>query len=436
MRAIAAQLLELGLKDRVGYQLVESLTTEVGARLAGSEAEARARVWAVDKFKQLGLSHIRVDDFEIPFWERGHAIAEVLAPYPQMLAVTALGGSISTGPDGATGEVVRFTSLADLQRQADNSQAGKIVFVDEMTRRTQDGSGYGYGSKKRRETAYEAKRLGASAALIRSVGTTSNRFPHTGQMHPVTAEEVPSVPTAALSGPDSDQLARMIGKGQTVSLYLKLENRFGTIAPSGNVIAEIPGREKPDEIVLIGAHLDSWDLGTGAVDDGAGVGIVMAAARLLLEHLPQAPRRTIRVVLFGAEEVGLVGAKDYAERHKNELARHVVATESDFGAGRVWRFDTGFGESRIALGAEFQSVLAPLGIIPGYNTARGGPDLSFIRAAGVPVVGLLQDGSDYFDLHHNANDTFDKIDPHALAQNVAAMAVFAYLAAEMEADFR
>jgi carboxypeptidase Q len=187
---------------------------------------------------------------------------------------------------------------------------------------------------------------------------------------------------------------------------------------------------------LVAAHLDSWDLGTGAIDDGAGVGIVVAAAKLLLEHLPRAPRRTIRIVLFGSEEVGVVGAQAYAERHAAELSHHIIASESDFGAGDIWQFDTRVALDKLPHTAAIGEVLQSLAITPGHNKAGGGPDLGYLLKAGVPVVTLKQDGSDYFDLHHTPNDTLDKIAPDALHQNVAAWAAFMYLSAETAVSFR
>ena len=432
----AEQLLARGLEDRRGYQLVESLTTEVGPRLAGTEAEARARAWAVEKLESMGFANVRIEPFEVPLWTRGVERAEILAPFPQPLRVTALGGSSSTGRRGVSGEIAAVPSLAALESMPDDALKGKIVFVDEVMTRTQDGSGYGAAVAKRRNTAYEAERLGAKAALIRSVGTSSHRFPHTGQMRRATEDgDEEGVPTAALSAPDADQLRRALERGKPVTVRLTLTPITHPPATSGNVVAEIPGREAPEEIVLVGAHLDSWDLGTGAVDDGAGVGIVVAAATLIKE-LPRAPRRTIRVVLFGSEEVGLVGAKAYAEQHAGELDNHIVAAESDFGAGKIWRLDTRFAEDKLFLAREMQAVLHPLGVNPGYNSARGGPDIGYLREAGVPVVTLKQNGWDYFDLHHTPDDTFDKIEPRDLAQNVAAYAAFMYLAAEMPAHFR
>jgi hypothetical protein len=432
----AEELIRLAMVDRTAYKVVESLTTEVGPRLAGSAAEQRARIWALKKLKSLGFANVHAEVFSLPLWQRGAEQLEIVAPFPQQLRVTALGGSESTGPDGIEGEVVSFPSVASLSALPEKSLVGKIVFIDEPMTRTQDGSGYGVAAKKRTETAYEAYRAGAVGALIRSAGTSSHRFPHTGQMRRASDDYMPSVPTGALSGPDADQLSRVLDRNTPVILRMVLETQLTPDATSGNVIAEIVGREYPEEIVLIGAHLDSWDLGTGAVDDGAGVGIVVGAAKLLLDQLPDGPKRTIRIVLFGAEEVGLIGARAYAQKHAAELKSHVVAAESDFGAGKIWRFDTRIGEKRLPVAAAIAAALSPLGIASGGNDARGGPDLYFLREAGVPVVSLVQNGWDYFDLHHTANDTFDKIDAENLAQNVAAYAVFAYLASEVDGGFR
>jgi hypothetical protein len=438
MTATANQLLELARQDNQGYELVRSLTTEVGPRLAGTEAEARARQWAVEKLQALGLQNVHVEPFQVPVWLRGVERGEIVSPFPQALTITALGGSSSTGEQGVEAEVVVFDSLSALEQAPRMQVEGKIVFIDEVMVRSRDGAGYGVAVQKRLATAYIAEQLGAVAALIRSVGTSSHRFAHTGQMRQADADADADagVPMAALAAPDADQLKRALGYGKPVTVKLVITPQRLPPAASGNVIGEIVGREAPQEIVLVGAHLDSWDLGTGAVDDGAGIGVVLGAAKLIMEQLPQGPRRTIRVVLFGAEEVGTVGAKAYAREHAAELPDHIVATESDFGAGDIWRFDSRVGEEQLLQMAAIAKVLEPLGIAPGNNTARGGPDLKYLRESGVPIVSLLQDGQDYFDFHHTADDTFDKITPRALDQNVAAYAVFMYLAAETTADFR
>ncbi|WP_205967455.1 M20/M25/M40 family metallo-hydrolase [Aquisalinus luteolus] len=427
----AEMLMDAGLSSTIGYEVVESLTTEIGPRLAGSEAEARARDWAVAKMTALGLKNVRIDPFDVPYWERGIEEAEIISPYPQSLELTALGGSVATTEKGVTGEIVRFETLADLQDAPMTGLEGKIVFVDEYMTRTQDGSGYGVAVAKRSGAAIEAGKRGAVAALIRSVGTDSHRFPHTGQMR--YGEVDRKVPIAALSAPDADQLQRALERGRPVTVRVRLDTVSPGTRPSGNVIGEIPGRT--DEIVVIGGHLDSWDLGTGAVDDGAGIGITMGAAKVILESGLK-PERTIRIVAFGAEEIGLYGGIHYAEKYAADLDKHIVGAESDFGAGQIYQFQTRFGETKLDRAKEFQRVLAPLGIGPGNNEASGGPDMIGLRGAGVPVVTLKQNGWDYFDLHHTHDDTLDKIDPDDIAQNVAAYAAFVWMAANMDGDFR
>ena len=430
VRDEAKALIAQSFQSDLGYQIIESLTTEVGQRLAGTEAEARARDWGVAKFKQLGFKNVRIEPFQVDHWERHSEHAEITSPFPQKLMITALGGSIATDSAGIVGQVVRFENLQALKDAPMKGLKGKIVFVDEYMTRTQDGSGYGVAVKKRSGAAVEAGKRGAAAALIRSVGTDHHRFPHTGQM--TYDQNVVKVPIAALSAPDADQLHRALGRGD-VEVKLQIDVQSYGKSQSGNVIAEIPG--VTDEIVIIGAHLDSWDLGTGAVDDGAGIGITVGAAKLILD-MNKKPRRTIRVVMFGAEEVGLVGAIAYAKKHANELDRHVVGAESDFGAGQIWRFETRFADSKLHKAEAMHKVLSPLGIALGSNDASGGPDMGPLRMLGMPVVTLKQNGWDYFDLHHTPNDTFDKISADDIAQNVAAYSAFIWMTANMSGDFR
>jgi len=431
-RETVNMLIAGALEDETGLAFVEDLTTEIGPRLAGSEAEERARDWSVDRLEALGFDTVRVEGFEIPFWTRVSERAEVVAPYPQPLVITALGGSTSTPEGGVTAEIVRFESMAELRAAEPGDVAGKIVFIDEMMTRTQIGSGYGMAVAKRRSCAEVTVEKGGAACLIRSVGTQQRRFPHTGMMSRGEAEG--AGPAAALSPPDADQLARLLERGPvTVSLDIQVETK--TRVPSGNVIAELTGRERPEEIVLIGCHLDSWDLGTGALDDAAGCGIVIGAA-MQIAALEARPKRTIRVVLYGAEEVGLLGATAYAKAHAEDLPNHILASESDFGAGRIWRFQTNFGEGALPYARAIQGVLMPLGVVPDDNQASGGPDIGILRRSGVPVVTPGQDGTDYFDYHHTPDDTLDKIGAEAFRQNVAVYAAFAYLAAEMDWDFR
>ena len=268
-----------------------------------------------------------------------------------------------------------------------------------------------------------AKEKGAVAVLIRSVGTDSHRFPHAGSS---LRQEEP-LPAAALSAPDADQLFRMLKRQIPITVALDIDVETKPGGQSWNVIGQINGREKPDEIVLVSGHLDSWDLGTGAIDDGAGVAITTAAAQLI-GQLPERPRRSVRVVLYANEEQGIWGGKAYAKAHQHELDRHYYASESDFGAGLIWQFDVGDSD----LLDLAMPLLSPLGIKSGTAASSGGPDIKPLMEAGVPVFRLRQDGTDYFDYHHTADDTLDKINPESLRQNVAAWAVVTYLLAEYE----
>ncbi|MBU2605450.1 MAG: M28 family peptidase [Alphaproteobacteria bacterium] len=432
IRAQATALMEAGLQDDVGLEFTESLTTEIGPRMAGSDAEWRARQWAMTKLKDLNFQQVYIEDFNIPYWERVTETASVTGNNPQDLAITALGGSKSTAKGGVEAEIVRFASLAELKSAPADSLKGKIAFIDERMVRSQDGSGYGVAVAKRGGCAKAAADLGAVACLIRSVGTDSHRMPHTGGMSREGA--FGALPAGALAAPDADQLARLLERGP-VKVKLNIQVKTSVSAASGNVIAEVEGSSRKDEIVLIGCHLDSWDLGTGAIDDAAGCGIVVAAANLI-QQLPQKPKRTIRVVLYGSEEVGLFGGRAYAAAHADELDKHVLAAESDFGAGRIWRLASGVGEGALEYVAAMQGVVAPLGIIPADNNSKGGPDIMVLGASGVPVLEPGQDGTDYFDLHHTPDDTFDKIDPAAFRQNVAAYAALTYMAAQTDWDFR
>ncbi|MGV8961005.1 MAG: M28 family peptidase [Stenotrophomonas sp.] len=428
--ATAVQLREQALADSTGWQVVESLTTEIGPRLAGSEADARAVEWAKAKFKALGFDRVWTEPVTFPKWERRSELAQVLGAHSQPLTITALGGS----PGGTVeAEVVRFADLAALQAAPAGSLAGKIAFVDYQMTASRDGHDYGNGSAVRGKGPSAAIRKGAIGFIMRSAGTDSHRVPHTG----ITRfdEGLTPVPSAALSVPDANQLARLVALGPT-RIRIALDCGWDGSYTSHNVIGEITGRSLPKEVVVIGGHLDSWDLGTGAIDDGAGVGISMAAGHLI-GQLKQAPKRSIRVIAFANEEQGLYGGKAYAQAHEKDVVLHQIAAESDFGAGRIYAFNTGSAnpqDSRQAT-AQIAQVLAPLGIEYTPDQGGPGPDVGPLAAKGAAWAWLAQDGSDYFHLHHTADDTLDKIDPKALAQNVAAYTVFAYLAAEAEGSF-
>ncbi|HWA01275.1 MAG TPA: M20/M25/M40 family metallo-hydrolase [Caulobacterales bacterium] len=430
MQRTIDRLREAGLKDDNAFAIVQDLVSRIGPRQAGTEAEARARDWAVAMLRAHGFANPRIEDFTIPSWDATVETAEIVAPARQRLLVAALGGSPSTPPGGLEAEVVRFPSLEALQAAPTASVRGKIVFIDEGMTRTQDGSGYGVAVRKRGMCQPLAQAKEAAACLIRSVSTDASRFPHQGGSS--RQRDNAHLPAAALAVPDADVLAYLLSRGP-VRVRLNIEATMQDAAPSGNVLAEIPGRDRGGEIVLAVAHLDSWDLGFGAIDDGAGVAIVTAAAKLIRD-LPRRPRRTIRILLAGSEEIGGNGGKAYAEAHRNDT--HIVAAESDFGADRVWRVQTRFGAGALPYARALQLQLAPLGVNPGDNNADPGTDVDPVKDQGVPVITLNQDGSRYFDVHHTANDTLDRIDPQQLRQNVAAWAVFLYMAADSDWDFR
>jgi hypothetical protein len=409
-----AKIRDAALKDDYAWDILEGLTTEVGQRMAGTEAEARARDWAVRKLKAMGFANVRIEPFDMPVWTRGPESVQILAPFPQKLAITALGNSASTGPQGVTGEVVGFNSEAEFEAAPDEAVRGKIVFVSHAMPRTQDGSGYGYFGGPRRQGPSVASRKGALAIVVRSIGTDYHRNPHAGVQS--FAEGVKPIPAGALSIPDAEQLQRILKRaGSPVTMHLTLVSQLAQ-GSSGNVIAEVPGRDPKAPTILVGGHLDSWDLGTGAIDDAAGVAITAAAAKRIMDA--GQPLRTIRVVWFGAEEVGLFGGLDYQRKHGSEP--HYAIAESDFGADRIWKVDSRLGKEREAEAKALQLALAPLGIVPGSLERADGSDIEPLLNAGLPGVGLSQDGTHYFDIHHTPDDTLDKVDPEQLRQNVAA----------------
>jgi hypothetical protein len=406
-----APLSAAAMEDRLAWEIVEGLTTEIGPRPGGSAAEARARDWAVAKLKALGFSNVRVETFDVPYWERGEERAEIVGPFAQPLHVTALWQSAATPPGGVTAQVVAFDSVEALKAAPDAAVKGRIVFVDHAMVASQDGGGYGYFGSVRRVTGAIASRKGAVASVIRSLGTDEHRNPHTGSQDWSGATPIPS---AALSVPDAQQLARILKRGKPVTMRLLLTPRMAGTRQSGNVIAEVPGRDPKGPVVLVGGHLDSWDLGTGAIDDGAGVAITTAAAKRIMES--GRPLHTIRVVWFGSEEIGLYGGKAYLEKHPP--AEHVAVAESDLGSDRVWRVNSSLGNDGVA--AKLAAALAPMGIVKGATDRAGGSDIGPLIQAGAPAIELQQDATRYFDIHHTPDDTLDKVDPENLRQNVAA----------------
>ncbi|HWW57459.1 MAG TPA: M20/M25/M40 family metallo-hydrolase [Sphingopyxis sp.] len=422
--------------DDPAWAITEALTTEIGPRQAATEAEAAARRWAVARLTAMGFRNVREEPFMMPTWVRGAEEASLIGPFePQKLHITALGTSASTGPKGLEGEIVYFASYDALVAAPDQLVKGKIVFIDHQMKAAQDGSGYGQYGRARFTGPNVAARKGAIATVIRSIGTDGHRTPHTGGTN--FEAGVKPIPAGALSNPDADQLVRQwkrvaagTASGPLRMKLLLTPQNLGQ-QRSGNVIAEVPGSDPAASPVIVACHLDSWDLGTGAIDDAAGCGIITAAAK----HVMSAgqPRRTIRILWAGAEEVGVFGGKAYFDAHGKE--KHAVALESDFGADRVWRIDFKLPDSAKALADRIAAAVMPFGVTRGKQPANGGADIGALVQAGVPAVDLAQDGTRYFDIHHTPDDTLDKVDPAQLRQNVVVWtATLAILANSEDAE--
>ncbi|HZV83743.1 MAG TPA: M20/M25/M40 family metallo-hydrolase, partial [Brevundimonas sp.] len=436
----AEQLRDRALQSNVAYDLVSELTTRFGPRLAGSTSEQASARWGAAKFREMGFDNVSIEEFPLALWTRGDARVEILSPFPQPLSVVALGGSIATPAEGIEGEAAIFETYQQLLDQPEGSLTGKIVVVLQDTVQAQDGRGYGATSPIRGAGPTEAAKRGAVAYVLRSLGTHDHRFAHTG----ATRVGEGTVPAFAMSPPDADQLRRMVRlTDQPVRMRLFSSAGFTADSKSQNVIGEVRGSSAADEVIVIGGHLDSWDLGTGAIDDGAGVAITAAALKLI-EDMPRRPRRTIRVVWWGSEEVsqpppsqGLAGARFYASSRADQMSNHVAVSESDFGAGPIYSLNLPAGAADTPFRRAAQAVLTPLGVLfdPAPATG-GGPDTGPTVAAGVPAFRLNQDGTDYFDTHHTADDVLDRIDPKAMDQNVAAWAALLWLLANSDVDFR
>ena len=409
------------LTDGMAYARLQELTDTVGPRLSGSPGAEAAVQWALKRFQQDRLA-ARLEPVKVPHWVRGAESGEILPATGVVghpLALTALGNSVG---GTVTAEVVEARSLAEVSALGAAAK-GKIVFFNH-TMSTPDG--YGHFVEMRTHGPSATARAGGVAVLMRSLATASFRSPHTG-MTSYDADAA-KIPAAAVSTEDADLLHRLLQPGP-VRVKISLDCKTLPDADSANVIGEVRGREKPDEVVLIGAHLDSWDLAQGANDDGAGVAMVMEAGRLIA-GLPQRPRRTLRVVLFMNEENGLAGGKAYAAAHQPELARHVAALEADAGAGRPLAVRMHTGEGGLALLRPWLAALQSLEIGLEEGEA-GGADLSPMNSSQIPLLVVHPDGTHYFDIHHSAADTLDKIDPENLAKNAAAIAVVAWSLAEM-----
>jgi Zn-dependent M28 family amino/carboxypeptidase len=424
-------LVERALGDNQAIVTLRGLIDVAPKRLSGSPGAAAAVHWALVHMREQGLQNVRAEPCAVPCWQRGEERAELAGAAPQPLRVTALGGSINTPPDGVEAEVVEVRSFEQLHELGQRA-AGKIVFFNRPMPRAlrRPGQAYGEAVPQRGNGAIEAGKVGAVAALVRSMTTAIDGYPHTGAMN--YDDAVPKVPAAAIATADAELLAAALAKGP-VRVRLWLGCRTGEDVPGANVVGELVGRERPDEVVLIGGHLDAWDLGEGAHDDGAGVAHVLEAARLLSACGVQ-PARTIRVVLFANEENGLRGATAYGVAHADELARHVAAIETDAGGFTPIGFSCSL---RDAAADAVKTLFAPLQEI-GAGTfvggaGAGGADLAPLHAADVPCFGLWVDGQKYFDYHHTAADTLAMVNERELALGAAVVAWAASVLADRDA---
>jgi len=423
----ASTLRERALTDDTAWKLVESLTTEVGPRSAGSPGDAAAVAWAQREMKRLGFANVHTMEVTVPHWVRGEAQFAVLEPWPQPMPVLALGGSVGTGSEGLERDAVMVRDLAALNALPAGAGKDKIVFFSNRMERKQDGGGYAPAVAVRTQGPSAAAALGAAGVVIRSISTSDDRFPHTGAIR--YKPDVPRIPAFAVSNPDADALERQFASGKPVRLRMASTSRDLAPALSANVIGEIPGTDRASEIIILGAHLDSWDPGVGAIDDGAGVAIVMGAARAI-GTLDTRPRRTVRVVLFANEEFGTSGSQTYTAANQDQAAQHALGFEADFGAGPVWRLSSRVNEAQLPAVEQIFRALAPLKLVRGNNETGGGADLDGLARLGMPLLSPDLDGTLYFDVHHTANDTLLKVDAGALRQSVAAFAVSAWLGAQ------
>jgi carboxypeptidase Q len=421
-RAAAARIIGAALTSDRAYSRLAHLTDHIGNRLSGSQNLERAVEWAISEMKRDGLDNVRGEKVMVPHWVRGEESLEMLAPVPRKLQMLGLGNSVGTPAEGITAEVVVVRSFEELDRLGEQVR-GKIVVYNAPY------ANYGATVAYRWGGASRAARYGAVAALVRSITPVSLQTPHTGAMG--YDPDQPKIPTAAVTIEVAEFLQRMNDRGDHPRLRLKMEAKFLPDAESANVIAELKGSEKPDEIVLISGHFDSWDVGQGAHDDGGGCIVAWEAVRLLKE-LGLKPRRTIRVVLYTNEENGLRGGNAYHDAHRAEIAKHILAIESDSGVYRP----EGFGLAATAPLQVRSNMLEIAKLLSGIGADQiaadgGGADIGPMMREGVIGASLDVDGTHYFDIHHTQADTLDKVNPRELALCVATMAVMAYTVADL-----
>ena len=431
-REVAAKIIATAKADRGAYAKLSQLTDRIGHRLAGSPELDKAIAWAVQTMKDDGLA-ARTEKVMVPHWVRGDEEAALLAPVARPLPVLGLGGTVPTPKGGITANVVVVHDWAELEARAAEVKGSIVLYDVAMPPWTPDKGNYGYGVAVpyRGRGPSRAAKLGAVGVLMRSVTPHSLHTLHTGALN--YDPEQPKIPAAAITVEDSQLIARLAAAGP-VQVRLRLESQVLPDVESANVLGELTGREKPDEVVVIGGHIDSWDVGQGAHDDGAGC-VAMMQAAAVLKKMGLVPRRTIRVVLFTNEENGTRGAKAYATDHATELPKHVAAVESD-GGGFAPRDFIMKAPADVAPRAkkrleDLLSLLRPLQSSLLITGDRSGTDVEPMVAGGVPTLEILSANQTYFDFHHTDADTLDKVDPAELAEQVAAMAVFAYVVADM-----
>ena len=419
-REPASRLLGEALSSRFAWERLAELGDTFGHRLSGSQALEDAIDWAVTQMKKDGLENVRKEPVKVPHWVRGRESLEIVSPRQHPLVMLGLGNSVGTPPDGVEAELLVVGSVQDLEA-AGARVKGKIVLYNVPF------TTYGETVRHRSSGPSRAAALGAVAALVRSVGPPGLRTPHTGALNYDAA--APKIPAAAITTEDADRLQRMVDRGTTLRLRLKMEAQMLPDADSFNVVGEIRGRERPDEVIVLGGHYDSWDVGTGSTDDGGGCVVTWEALRLM-KTLNLRPRRTVRVVLWTNEENGLRGGTAYRDRYRAELRNHVLMLESDSGVFRP----TGFGFSGSdAARARVRDIATLLRGIQAdrIGPSGGGADIGpSVEAGSVPAMSLEVDGN-YFLIHHTPADTIDKIDPMDMARASGAIAVMAYVIAEM-----
>ncbi len=432
------KLQQAALTSDYAYRQVAHLADNIGPRLSGSAQAQKAVEYVADELKAIGLE-VRLEKVRVPHWVRGEESA-ALTEFPgqapgttQKIVLTALGGSVATPPDGLTAEIAVVRDFDELRSLGKDRVKGKIVlfnhpFDQQMAAQGRGGEAYGEAVVYRGDGPGAAAKLGAVAALIRSVGGTAYRLPHTGMTH--YTEDAPKIPAAAVTDEDADLMAALAPQGP-VRMRLVLTPQTLPDAVSYNVIGDLKGSDHPEQVVIVSGHLDSWDLGTGAIDDGAGVAVAMQAANLI-RQLGLHPRRTIRVIAWMNEENGLRGGKTYAQEHTGEIANHFAAIETDLGADHpLGIYFAGRRELKNWLGP-IAKVLTASGAGLLESRDEVGADIDPLRKLGVPNFSPIQDSRFYFNYHHTAADTLDKIDPHHLGENAAINAVLAYALANLE----